>query len=130
MPDKNQGFVDASIQRDSVRPDPDGGLINLYRISGAHSSVLFQVAYAFAENGSDFWVVVSNFGLPRASLAGSTASLTRVEYTPEEIESARQRIEAHFQGPEEKNYFPFDDAKGATLGVRFVDGWAKAKTTH
>jgi hypothetical protein len=110
----------------SVRGPEDTG-IDVFRLSSNKDSVLFEMRYAFAENGNDFWVVISNFGIPSADAAGSRTPLMQSKFNASEAQSAKKRIEEYFSGTERKNFMPFCIAKARYLETKFVDGWIRIK---
>jgi hypothetical protein len=122
MTEVQHDFTNAAIRCEACVPGPsDGRLINVFVIESQKGPVLFEVAYKFASNDNDFWAVISNFGIPHFSAAGSRMPQRR--FTPGEAASARQRIEEYFAGPEQKLDGPFRSGKAQFLGVEFVNRW-------
>jgi hypothetical protein len=106
-------FANATIGYEaSVRGPKETG-INLFT---------FEVAYRI-ENGNNFHVVISNFGLPGREWAGSKAPIVQMRFSSEEAESAKRRLIEFFSGQEDKPYMPFNLPQANFLGADFAKNW-------
>lgn len=129
MAEVKQIFSNAPIKYEAYVRGGDDDLIHVFSIETSAGPTLFEADYEFAANGNDFWVLITNFGLYRKSLAGSRAPAAQRGFSSREIESATDRIREYFSGPEEKDFLPFNTGKGHFLGVKFTPGWAVLKPT-
>jgi len=127
MTEGDRDFAGGSIVSFASVRGPDDTGIDVFRLSSNKDSVLFEMRYPFAQNGNDFWVIISNFGIPSADAAGSKTPLMQSEFNDIEAQSAKRRIEEYFSGPERKNFMPFYLAKARYLGTKFADGWIRIK---
>jgi len=127
MTEGDRDFAGGSIVSFASVRGPDDTGIDVFRLSSNKDSVLFEMRYPFAQNGNDFGVVISNFGIPSPAAAGSKTPLMQAGFDPIEALSAKRRIEEYFSGPEEKSFIPFNLGKGRYLGAKFVDGWIRIK---
>ncbi len=118
-----QDFKNASIRFDSYVPGPNESGVRVFSIEGSKGITFFEVKFEFAENGNDFWVVISNFGIPSVSAAGSGPGIVQRKFNDTEAESARERLEEYFNGPEEKRFGPFGSSRATFLGVKYESGW-------
>jgi hypothetical protein len=124
MAETDPGFADARIRFDAYVRGPEETGISVFVIEADKEQALFEVDFKFAENGNDFWVIISNFGLKGKAFAGSKTPAAQRNFSHETIVSARRRLEEYFSSSEEKKYSPFDSSKASFLGIRFSDGWA------
>jgi hypothetical protein len=127
MAEGDRDFAGGSIVSFASVRGPDDTGIDVFRLSSNKDSVLFEMRYPFAQNGNDFWVVISNFGIPSPAAAGSKTPLLQARFDPIEAQSAKRRIEEFFSGTEEKDFMPFNLPKARYLGTKFADGWIRIK---
>ena len=120
----------APIKYEAYVRGPEERGIDVLRMDTESGPIFFEMHLRFAENGNDFWVVISNFGLPSTTLAGSQSPSVQRKFSPAEIESVRERLREYFSGPEEKKYVPFSVSGSRLLGVEFADGWVVQKANR
>src|SRR4029079_5946946 len=103
---------------------PDDLGIHLFLVETDAVHFWFEVEYEFAENQTDFWVVIRNFGLHRRSAAGSKPGLATRRFNVAEGNAAQAALKALFLGPPENErlpFFPFKLGRSRCLGVKFPD---------
>ena len=94
----------ATIQSDGTSLTGEE-VIRLFKVETDQKTFWFELDYEVAENGLDFWIVVSNFGLARRSAAGSKTPLVRWKFTALEAQTAAQaRLREFFFGSAEKEH--------------------------
>jgi hypothetical protein len=106
----------------------EGEIPIVCRLGSEEPSVLFVTRTRFVENGNDFWVEISEFGISSREAVGSTSPNLRHRFTMADAESAKHRIVEYFSSEEPKFFFPFNFAKARYAGTKFQDGWVFIKT--
>jgi hypothetical protein len=127
MSDEDPSFAGAPIKFESYVRGPDDMGIRLFTIEPPGKKILFEVAYRYGEDGNDFHVVISNFGLSDRGWAGSKSSRVQMKFSPEAAESARGRIVEFFSGAEDKPFMPFSVPQARFRGVEFAKSWINEK---
>jgi hypothetical protein len=112
----------AQIKNDgSERGIHDEG-IQLFLVTTSEGSFWFEVDQEFAENRSDFWITIRNFGLNDRRAAGMTSVLRR-HFTRSEVATAQARLRALFLGPGDNPALPYAYRFGKCVGVEFPSDW-------
>jgi hypothetical protein len=128
MADVEQIFTGAPIKHLEGRfLDDNDEMVNVFSIETGLGITFFRADYEFAQNGHDFWILISNFGIDNPNNAGFEYPDNQRRFRSQEIESATDRIREYFSGPEEKKFIPFTIEKARFLGVKFTPGWAILK---
>ena len=127
MVETEHDLANAPIKYEAYVRGPEETGIAVLRMDTESGPTFFEMHLRFAANGNDFWVVISNFGLPDRAFAGSRTSSVQRKFSPTEVESVRERLREYFSGPEEKKYAPFSISGSRFLGVEFADGWIVQK---
>lgn len=116
-------FSDNVIRMDSYVKGADEVGICVFTIESRNGEILFEVKFSLSENKCDFWVIVSNFGIPDRYAAGSKSGILQRLFTHTEAETAKRRIEEYFTGSEKKEFPPFSMSRAVCLGVKFSEQW-------
>ncbi len=123
----DQDFSGALVKPLAGMRGADDEGIDVFCLEIGKDLILFEVAYEYAENGSDFFVRISNFGLRSKFSAGIRSPELLRKFTFAELMSAMNRIEKYFAGSEKKTSLPFNLPNSRFISMKFVDGWAVEK---
>ena len=129
MSGSSDDYSNASIEYVGTQRG-DFELIHVFCVNFGTSKVYFEARFEFGKNGDDFVVVISNFGLHRRTLAGSSYDpLFLKSFEASEVASIRDRLIEYFSGPEEKRFFPFTVKRANFMGVKFSNNWIRVDQT-
>jgi hypothetical protein len=119
----------ARIEEYKIVRGPNESPIDVYLFEDSSGIVFFELYFEFAENRTDFWVRVENFGLTSEWAAGSTNGFGRRGFSSREAEKVKLRLEAFFREDQRENRkasYAFG-AGGKCLGTKFPTGWISTK---
>lgn len=121
-------FASAAIKLDGIVWDKENPPQGVMRIDNGRRPYWFTINRAWAENGTDFWIVVRYFGFISRDDAGDVRGGSRTVFTPKQAASARKRIDeyyhGYYHGPEGKIIAPFNSPNSHIHGVIYDKGWA------
>jgi len=118
--------MENSVIKDDGTVFEGDGIIRVFKVETPEKTFWFEFNYEVADNGLDFWIVVSNFGLARREAAGSRTPLVRWKFTALEAQTALSRLRDFFLGSKER-LIRGAESKSRLLGVKFPSGWITLK---